>query len=281
MQSASRSRLSASLFPNPEIHGWRESFRCRYPQALLVALRYDPVQFTDSDSLWDAVWRPDQAQRPEAFLFNLIPDEYLPLTVFVSWKPADALWPDRAELVWQGIASLMRLQKDVMYTRTTFGRRWLGNMVRNFMLACHAAAINPISEPVFLALSGPTLEKQLPFERSRFFVCSASSALSALHARGCRPDLCLATDGGFWALPLFRDLESGIPVAFSLETAIPSRVLAAHPSIFLSYGSALENDFFSMLGIVPDPAFRNGTIAGTAIQYLLSHFGKPSLCSRP
>lgn len=244
--------------------------RNRYPDALLVALRYDPVQFVDSDSLWDAVWRSDQTQNPENFLFSLIPDEYLPLTVFVPWKPADAMWPAQAERVWKGIASLIRLQKDVMYTRTKFGRRWLGNMVRNFMLAGHAAALHRINDPVFLALSGPSLESQFPLECSGLFVCAASSSISALHARGCRPDLCLATDGGFWALPLFRDMEPGIPVAFPLEAAIPSRVLADHPSVFLSYGSAIEKDFFSMLGIEPDQALRNGTVAGTALQYLLS-----------
>jgi hypothetical protein len=51
---------------------------------------------------------------------------------------------------------------------------------------------------------------------------------------------------------------------------MPSDVLADHPAVFLSYGGALEKDFFSMLGVVPDRALRNGTVAGTAIQYLLS-----------
>lgn len=244
--------------------------RTRYPDAMLVVLRYDPAQFADSDSLWDAVWRPGMPESPENFLFNIIPDEYLPLTVFLHWKPADALWPAEAERIWQAIASLIRLQKDVMYTRSMFGNRWLGNMVRNFMLSGRAVSMDYVSAPVILALSGPSLEAQFPFDGGKFFVCAASSALSCLRSRSCRPDLCIATDGGYWALPLFRDLEDGVPMAFPLEAAIPPDVLAEHPTVFLSYGSALERDFFSLLGIVPIPAFRNGTVAGTAVQYLLS-----------
>jgi hypothetical protein len=248
------------------------ALRTRYPDALLVVLRYDPVQFADTDSLWDAVWRPGYPENPEIFLFNIIPDEYLPLTVFLPWKPADSLWPAEAERVWQAIASLIRLQKDVMYTRSMFGKRWLSNMVRNFMLAGHAVSIDPVSAqvPVLLALSGPSLEAQFPFDDDQFFVCAVSSALSCLRFRGCRPDLCIATDGGYWALPLFRDLEDGVPVTFPLEAAIPADVLAEHPSVFLSYGSVLERDLFSMLGIVAVPALRNGTVAGTALQYLLA-----------
>lgn len=245
--------------------------RKKYPGAILIALRYDTERFAESDSSWDAVWRPGNSITVDSFLFNCISDEYLPLTVFLPWKPADQVWPEQSAAVWNGIASLIRLQKDIMYTRSHFGKRWLANSLKN--LVALRTVIRPVTvnKPVFLALAGPSLEKQFPVDSGKFFVCGVSSSVSCLVRNGCAMDLCLATDGGYWALPLFRALDEGVTVAFPLEAAIPSRILERNPAILLDYGSALEKELFAIAGIVPESAKRNGTVAGTAARYLLDH----------
>lgn len=247
------------------------AFRSRYPDACLVALRYTASDFLDSDGLWDRVWRPGDAKSCFSFLFGLIGDEYLPLSAFVGWKPSDARWPDSARSVWEGIHRLFDVQMAIMHTRSHFGRRWLGNMLRNAACAERVIDLTLPDKPVFLALAGPSLERQFPFDRSGFFVCSASSALSCLLARGVEPDMCLSTDGGYWALPLFAGIPARVPVAFPLEAAIPRRVLESNECVVLDYGSALESDILSITGIRAPRAERNGSVAGTAASFFVDH----------
>lgn len=251
------------------------AFRARYPDACLVAVRYTESRFAESDGLWDRVWRPGTSGTCHSFLFGLISDEYLPLAAFVRWKPADDQWPREAQSVWAEIARLYSTQKAVMHTRSHFGRRWLANMLGNAISVETVIAMEPPEQPVFLALAGPSLELQFPFNASDFFVCSASSALSCLVSRGYVPDLCVSTDGGNWARSLFDAVTPGIPVAFPLEAAIPSGVLEANPCVMLDYGSALERDILSIAGISGKKAERNGTIAGTAAMYFIEHANVP------
>lgn len=249
--------------------------RKRYPTTTLIALRYTPDLFSDTDSLWDAIWRPQTGLDVSRFLLHAIPEEYLSRTIFIAWKPSDTIWPECAHIVWNGIASVIKEQTSIMHTRNHFGKRWFTNMIKN---AIHIS--NPVfplttNKPIFLAAAGPSLEKQFPFEHQNFFVCAVSSSLRSLHAHACVPDICISTDGGYWALPLFRNLDSSVPVAFPLEAAIPITLLESNPVLLLNYGSELENVLFSILGVSGEKVFRNGTVVGTAVQYVLSLTDKP------
>lgn len=248
-----------------------EPLRNRFPGAVLIAIRYQDSSFRDTDRLWDAVWRPGCGSALVPFLFNCVPDELLPVTSFLCWKPSDTVWPETARMVWEGISSLIRTQQSVMYTRSMFGRRWFLNMVKNCALAENPYLAPKTAKPVVLAAAGPTLEKLFPFNRSGYYVCSVSAASSCLAEYDCQPDICIATDGGFWAIDHFRNFSALVPVAFPLEAAIPERVLENNPVILLSYGSQLEAVFHDNCGIVAEPAFRNGTVAGTAALYALAH----------
>jgi len=128
-----------------------------------------------------------------------------------------------------------------------------------------------IVKPVFLGAAGPSLENQFPLIKDRFYICSVSSALSCFLFHHCQPDLCIATDGGYWAGTLFRDIPETVPVAFPLEAYIPIHVIEKNPSIILDYGSVLEQNFLSIANIQGENAQRNGTVTGTAAKYLLDH----------
>jgi len=246
-------------------------FRNYYPQAKLIAFRYHPTLFSEFDSLWDMVWRPGSNIEPSDFLFKLIPDEYLPLTVFLAWNPSDKLWPDISSIVWNGISSVIKLQTSVMFTRTYFGNRWFANMVKNTLLITDVINPKKTHKPYLLAASGPSLEKQFPIVENTFYICAVSSALSCLRYNNCTPDVCISTDGGYWALLHFRNIELSIPVAFPLESAVTSNVLEGSPLIILTYGSELEKKLLSFLGIEGTKIFRNGSVSGTAALYSLAH----------
>lgn len=256
-----------------------KALRARYPAARLLALRYDKELFSESDSLWDGVWRPGTGSEVSSWLFSAIPDEFLPLTAFLPWKPSDSIWPSLSSYVWNSIASVIRLQTSVMYTRSAFGKRWLANCVRNALFARNPVGLSVPDKPVLLAAAGPSLESLFPFESGRFFVCSVSSALACLRAHGVIPDLAIATDGGYWARSHFRDIPANVPVAFPLEAAIPSSVLRHNPLAVLDYGSEMERFLLGIAGIGGERAMRNGTVTGTAATFLLDRFDGPVFAS--
>ncbi|HNY20686.1 MAG TPA: DUF115 domain-containing protein [Treponemataceae bacterium] len=245
-------------------------FRSRFPLARLIAIRYQESLFRDTDRLWDAVWRPSSGMPVESFLFGLIPDEVLPMTVFLSWKPSDSIWPESANAVWSGIAATLRMQRSVMGTRSHFGKRWFANMVRNAALL--ERPIEPIQtrRPVLLAAAGPSLESQYPIPENRFFVMAVSASMASLLHHGAMPDMCVATDGGYWAKEHLRGIPENIPVAFPLEAMVPVEVLERNPVVLLDYGSELERALLSFVGVESMRAKRNGTVSGTAAELALS-----------
>lgn len=245
--------------------------RIRFPETMIVALRYSADSFVSTDSLWDAVWRPGTKSGIRSFLLSIVTDDTLPLISFIPWTPADREWPEMATYVWKEIAAVISLQQSVMFTRSHFGERWLMNMIVNALGAQRAIDAPRTDLPVFLAAAGPTLERHFPIERERFYVCAVSSAVTCLSAHGCLPDLCVSTDGGHWARNLFRDLDPSVPLAVPLEASVPRYALERNPLVILDYGSALEREILSSMGITGERAARNGTVAGTSAEYLLRH----------
>ncbi len=246
--------------------------RERFPLASLIAVRYCRDLFVEFDSLWDAVWRPDSGVDLHSFLFNLISEEELPLTVFLPWKPADAVWPEAARGVWGDISSLLHTQISLIRTRNHFGPVWLSNSVRNAILVRQTSKAVHTGKPVLLAAAGPSLERLFPLEnRERFFVIAVSSALRCALENDIRPDLCMTTDGGYWSKGHLRYLPGEVPLAYPLEASIPVRALESNPAVLLDYGSALEAALFGKAGIRGERARQCATVSGTAAYYALEH----------
>lgn len=249
-----------------------EALRARYPRAFLIALRYSTDLFLDSDSMWDAVWRPDSAVGIHTFLFTLIPEESLPFCVFLPWKPSDTAWPDMANGVWNEISAMIHTQMSVIRTRHHFGPVWLSNSVRNAILVKHQAAAVCTHKPVILAAAGPSLENLFPLTfRERYYVIAVSSALKCVLGNGISPDLCITTDGGYWSKGHLHGIPEGIPVAFPLEAAVPPDILKKNPSIILDYGSEFESVLTGIAEIKAERARQCATVSGTASYYGLEH----------
>ncbi len=247
------------------------ALRHRFPDALLIALRYTPDLFRETDKQWNAVWRPDDTVALQSFLSARIMEDDIPLSLFIPWKIADSFWPEAAAFVWNTIADFIRLSTSVLSTRGHFGRRWLKNSFRNACRIRDCAILPVIKQPILLALSGPGLEPALPVDNGRFFVLAVSSALRPLSSSATRVDLCIATDGGYWAERHLDWLPPGVPLAVPLEAAVPTALFSDHPILPLSYGSQLESELFEIIGCIPRSVPRNGSVAGTAAVFALNH----------
>lgn len=243
--------------------------RSRFKAARLIALRLTSKHFTDSDGLWDAVWRPNSTVPLDSFLINEIPDEVLPLTRYLEWPPAADMWSVEVESVRSSIRVFMDIQKRVILTRFAFGPRWLKNMVDNLIGVHRLLTVSPGESPVFLAGAGPSLERHVDFARTAPFTLAVSSALGIFRHRSYSPQLCIATDGGFWAKRYFRNLPELCAIAAPLEAAVPTDALGNYGMVPLAYGSPLEQAFYSCCGISAIPARRNGTVSGTAAELAL------------
>lgn len=256
------------------------SLRKRFPQAKLICIRYSETLFLDTDCLWDFIYRPNaQSSRLSFFLLNIIPDEFFPNTVFLSWKPADLEWPQEAKKTWKEINTALELFKSLIYTRTAFGKIWLKNVCTNIIFAKNIAAVQfPKSDFLFFA-SGFSLEQNMPLlARLKLPSIAAGSCVDALRYHRIPITACISTDGTFWARQLLKNIDARIPLLFPLEAAVPKSVLKKNMLGILSYGSFLEKYFFSQLGIPSLSAKRNGTVSGTAIELLLEHSTQQIYC---
>jgi len=284
-------RFSDTIQGNPKIIVITEpgesylasALRKKFPKAKLMAMRYTDNYFLESDKFWDRVWRPASGN-PSFFLVNNIPDEFLSSTLFLPWKPAEKVWPDSASWVWKEISEAVKIIQSLIATRSFFGKRWLKNMGDNFIFTEKPVNLdffgeNNIenNEPSFFAGAGPSLDEVLDNYSNNIngiFNIAAASALPAVLSRNIKLDICVSTDGGFWAANHLKDEKfKETALAFPLEAKIPYQILKNNNCLFLSYGSSLENLFFTNLGIAPIPAKRNGTVSGTAIELLLDEAG--------
>ncbi len=260
-------------------------FRQRWPDARCIAIQYSSA-FSRYDSDFDQVFpctpETDALTLSES-LFGLLGEDTAFSTLFVSWTPSEKIWPDESTVAWQAIKAYMNKSRDVTGTRNYFNRRWLKNTVRFFSLVRHSATTVPVSKPVIVCASGPTLEPVLPLlqeHRDRYFLLALSSAVSPLAFHNLIPDAVLSTDGGWWATrhlsPLLTDSRlQTVPLWVTSEAAVPSELLQHHPVQYISYGDPLETWLLSAVEdrtqtIQPLRGIRNGTVSGTALSLALA-----------
>ena len=251
--------------------------REKYPGAVLYAVRYDRA-FSFCDNAWDSVFYVCDSSVPfQDRLFAEIGEEGIFSSLFLSWSASSRAFPDIDRIVWDGIRSAVLKSRDILHTRTYFSSRWVSNIFSFCRFLSNVSL--PIRRgtcPVVVTASGPSLTGALPQlkkYRSSFFLIAVSSSLSVLLYYGIIPDVCLSTDGGYYAgkhLAPYADGSCSVPLALTPESFCSGRILTSTAIIPLSYGDAIESQVLSDCGIRAFHAERNGTVSGTAAEYALS-----------
>ncbi|MGI5091106.1 6-hydroxymethylpterin diphosphokinase MptE-like protein [Treponema socranskii] len=259
----------------PALSYCAQFFRKRFPAAVLVAVRYAP-DFAEADKGWDIVFDAAQsALRLSDTLFDKLGEEGLCSALFASWQPSARAFPEKDAAVWREIKHAVDKGRDVLFTRSCFASRWIANA---FFICRHIERARRIvkgSSPVVVAASGPSLKSALPCLaqfRPSYFLIAASSALSVLTAYGIIPDLCIATDGGFYAKAHLSPLSRfpHIPLALAQEASCSGDILSACDIIPLSYGDGFAANLFAACGIPSMKIERNGTVSGSALDFARS-----------
>lgn len=264
------------LVTGPALSYCAIALRRLYPHATLCAVQYSS-SFKAADSLWDKVFVIGQQDTSLCEqLYSFMGDEGIVSCLFASWHPSETAFGEAYAACWRQIKDAVIKSRNVLATRSYFAKRWIKNALRFCLFVHTTATVHKGTAPVIVCASGPSLRSSLPFIKKYAASCSlfcVSSALAPLTAAGIKPDLCISTDGGYWAK---RHLSHALlqnekmPLAFSGEASIPLSLLETHPVVPLAYGDGPGEALLTHYAYDTTPALRNGTVSGTAVSLALS-----------
>lgn len=298
------------VITEPAVSYTAQFLRQRFPFAKLIAIRYC-TDFRKWDTLWDGTFYVDAEPMQEeaesslklkTALFNALGEEGVLSAFFCSWRPSSCAFPSEDAAAWRGIRDAAALSRDILATRTKFASRWVLNAFSLCMKMRRAAGLRKGTAPVVVAASGESLATALPYLKKwegKYFLIALSSALLPLRHAGIKCNLCITTDGGFYAgnhlLPYYRDkipftpqfarrsapcaphapchaasFLSDAPLAVAAEGYCPAAVLERAAIIPLVYTDGPASD--ALKRCAPSAcmtAERNGTVSGTALRLAL------------
>lgn len=280
--------------------------RKSFPSAILCAVRFtEKVDFSEHDKLWDKVFFLEKsdvtdssgndasskkndadgsenifAEKLSSDIYNFLGEEILCTTFSLSWQPSSKIFAKETETAWNALKLATEKARAVLFTRGYFSSRWICNAIKNCIHMKKNYTITKGNVPVVVAASGPSLSgaiKILKEKRRGFFLIAVSSAVSVLIENKIIPDLCVTTDGGYWAkrhLDFISEkcMELGEKTfwAFPPEACVPQKICETENVLPLSYAHGMAKELLTLCGIKYTHAEENGTVSGTALMMALS-----------
>lgn len=205
-------------------------------------------------------------------LYQYLTEEHYSDTLFISWKPAETIYPKEYKETWNQIKDYINKSSQIIATRIFFSHKWIYNSINFLLNEKNKIIFSRSNLPVLLICSGTTLKDSIPYIKKHendFFILCVSSAITVLLKNNITPDLCISTDGGFYASKHLYELhrsnisKTRIPLAISSESMIPSFIYTSTPIVYLKYSDEdIEKpEYLSTDGYI---VRRNGTVSGTA-----------------
>lgn len=247
----------------------------KFPNAQFFCIRFDKIF---SNEHWDGFFFVNEKNENELSekLFEKFGEETIFSTIFLAWKESESAWQNEMNYAWNEIKKVILKSRDILFTRNHFANRWIVNAFLYCTQAKKFVSIQKGNCPIVITASGASLETALPYlkkNRKKFFLIALSSSLSVLAHANIIPDLCISTDGGFYAKnhlsPMLR-LEKKIPLAVNAESAVQNILLSNENFVTLSYGDGIAEKILRALYIPCMHAMRNGSVSGTALFFAQS-----------
>lgn len=249
-----------------------------FPHSKICAIKFisdiKPVYSFDKEFFFTT----DEKLKKE--LFNYFGEEGLLNSFFITWPPAAKCFSEQDKTVWNIIKNLLKDCQSILATRQFFSKRWIKNQFNFLTNISKCTKIKSIDKPVFITASGPSLKNCIPYLKeyqNKFFILACSSSIKCLLKNQIIPDLCISTDGGFWAKKHLYELSkhSELRLAITSESNIPAKIFKSNTIISLAYCDNFDDSIFNSCKIPFNKARRNGTISGTALELALSITDKP------
>lgn len=249
-----------------------------FPKAKLYAIRFINEINSQFSFCKDFFFEPNQPQLLETQLFNNFGETGLLNSLFVSWPPSQTAFKENDTLVWQLLKKLLKNCQNILATRQFFAERWIKNQINLLLNIKYAKKLFTTKKDILVCASGISLKKsisKIKKNRNAFYIIACSSAIKSLLQNQIIPDLCITTDGGYWAkkhLYCLKNCRQKINLAIASEAAIPLSLFEQENISItpLAYSDNFDNIIFEHFKIPFNFAKRNGTISGTALELALS-----------
>lgn len=252
--------------------------RTRFQGLKIGAIRYHKG-FEAYNNNFDFVLNYFEHPDFEAYLENIFTEDQLLTSFFTPWPASSQIFVDEDKEIWNAIKAAMFRSKTLLITRQYFEKKWFinsCNFLRNIKNEISFDKI--IHKDTLIISSGPSL---LPFidlireYRKSFFIICLSSAISVCLKNEIRPDICMSTDGGYWAGQHLKALyKNKIPLAMSAEAYCPKDLLSKLDILPLDYEEGISSKILSVSKVNSKKAVRNGTVSGTALLFAAAYCDK-------
>lgn len=252
--------------------------KSRFPDSKIFCIRYITDIKTTASFEKEFLYSPENSESLSTTLFNYFGETNLLNSFFISWPPSSKAFSDYDKNVWKLIKDLLKDCQNILATRQYFSKRWIKNQINFLHNLNSVCSLNKTDLPVLICASGTSLKKSLKYItliKNNFFIIACSSAIKTLLKNNIIPDLCISTDGGYWAkkhLNCLENINQEIKLALPSEANI-SKSLLSNPNIKivpLAYCDNYDNYIYENYKVPYNKACRNGTISGTAVELALS-----------
>lgn len=251
--------------------------RTRFPNTkiVLISLINKLERFIDkqpSNKIYDYQFEftPDLENK----LILSFTEEQLINSKLFCWPQTKTIFNDKIDSIFTFYKNIMEYSKTVLITREYFESKWLINSCYFFKYLNKIVIPQNIDKPIVIAASGPSLKKVIPLlkqNRENYILFALSSAILPLINNQLIPDICISTDGGFYAqrhLNILHKYE--IPLILSPESFVNKQLLKILKIIPINYLDGLSSNLFIDTKINYLNANRNGTVSGTALELALN-----------
>ena len=266
------------IITEPALSYCADFLRKRFPNIKIGAIRYCK-DFFQYNSHFDFVLNFFEHSDFENYLESCLNEEELLKTYFISWKPSSAVFGEIDKLVWDSIKKSLERAKTLLITRQYFEKKWFLNSCNLVSKIKNVQTFNyPVNFDVLIIASGPSLKSKINFikeNQNKFFIICLSSAISVCYANQIIPDLCISTDGGFWAGEHLKKLEkTNVVPALACESFCKTSLLQKLQILPLTYNEGISSEIFKAADLKSTKIERNGTVSGTALMFAIQYFTK-------
>lgn len=239
----------------------------RIPGCKCIQVYYHTTLYNQSSFLCKDAWHPNTHSTVYTFFSTAIHELDLGNIAVIEWDPSGKAFPELGQRSLLDLRKIIGVYNGNIATTAQFGRRWLRNIVHNFLALDRFARFKDQAGIAVVAAAGPTLETSIDAlvkNRSSFYLLALPSSLSALLNRGLIPDLLVITDPGYYSsLHLPPAGKKKLTLAMPLSTIRDAGRYAAR-IVLLNQGTYLETALFKKTAIPHLSVDSHGTVAGTA-----------------
>jgi hypothetical protein len=194
-------------------------------------------------------WYPDSGMTIESFFNYHIQEEKIKDIAILEWNPCSLIYPKESIYTNRALKEKIQQLNGNIFTTAVFGKKWIRNMITNYLSIENYLIEQDEEVPVVIASSGPTLIEsieQIKKYRKKFRLWALPSSLKAFEFFGITPDRIITTDPGYYGSYHLQFVKDNIPVALPL-TASRGLWKKGNPAIILNQVFPFEKDLSTFM----------------------------------